>query len=82
VIRPSRLEDSPLLVETATILHLVLPGKKSLEVVRNICMRITLLDVLRNAGFDIPSSCEVGNCGACRIGVQNGRIEHRGMGLL
>jgi ferredoxin len=40
----------------------------------------TLLNVLRVAGFDIPSSCEVENCGTCRIGVQNGRNEHRGTG--
>lgn len=42
----------------------------------------TLLDVLRDAGFDIGSSCEVGNCGTCRVGVMKGRIEHRGTGLL
>jgi ferredoxin-NADP reductase len=42
----------------------------------------TLLDVLRDAGFDIGSSCEVGNCGTCRVGVVKGRVEHRGTGLL
>jgi ferredoxin len=42
----------------------------------------TLLDVLRDAGFDIPSSCEVGNCGTCRVGVGNGKVEYRGTGLL
>lgn len=41
----------------------------------------TLLDVLRDAGFDIPSSCEVGNCGTCKIDVCSGRVEHRGTGL-
>ncbi|KAL4899354.1 hypothetical protein BDW74DRAFT_189377 [Aspergillus multicolor] len=41
----------------------------------------TLLDVLRETGFDIPSSCEAGNCGTCRVGVRRGRIEHRGTGL-
>jgi MOSC domain-containing protein YiiM/ferredoxin-NADP reductase len=41
----------------------------------------TLLDTLREAGFDIPSSCEAGNCGTCRVGVKNGRIDHRGSGL-
>lgn len=41
----------------------------------------TLLDTLREAGFDIPSSCEAGNCGTCRIGVKSGRIDHRGSGL-
>lgn len=42
----------------------------------------SLLDVLRKAGFDVASSCEVGNCGTCRIGVRKGRVEHRGTGLL
>lgn len=42
----------------------------------------SLLDVLRSAGFDVASSCEVGNCGTCRIGVLKGRVEHRGTGLL
>jgi ferredoxin-NADP reductase len=42
----------------------------------------TLLDALREAGLDIPSSCEAGNCGTCRVGVRRGRIEHRGTGLI
>ncbi|KAJ5642459.1 hypothetical protein N7490_006459 [Penicillium lividum] len=42
----------------------------------------SLLDALRSAGFDIPSTCETGNCGTCRVGVRKGRIEHRGTGLL
>jgi ferredoxin-NADP reductase len=41
----------------------------------------TLLDTLREAGFDIPSSCEAGNCGTCRVGVKRGRVDHRGSGL-
>ncbi|KAL2812733.1 pyruvate kinase-like protein [Aspergillus granulosus] len=41
----------------------------------------TLLDVLRGAGFNIPSLCEAGNCGTCRVGVKDGRIYHRGTGL-
>ncbi|KAI1608281.1 putative vanillate O-demethylase oxidoreductase [Exophiala viscosa] len=42
----------------------------------------TLLDALREAGLDIPSSCEAGNCGTCRVVVKSGRIEHRGTGLM
>jgi MOSC domain-containing protein YiiM/ferredoxin-NADP reductase len=42
----------------------------------------SLLDTLRSAGFDIPSTCEAGNCGTCRVGVRSGRVEHRGTGLL
>lgn len=40
-----------------------------------------LLDVLRDAGFDIPSSCEVGNCGTCKVKVLCGRVDHRGTAL-
>ena len=41
----------------------------------------TLLDALKAVGMDIDSSCEVGNCGTCRVNVCSGRIEHRGTGL-
>jgi ferredoxin len=42
----------------------------------------SLLDVLRLSSFDIPPTCEAGNCGTCRVGVRSGRVEHRGTGLL
>ncbi len=42
----------------------------------------SLIDVLRSAGFDVASSCEVGNCRTCRIGVRKGTVLHRGTGLL
>lgn len=42
----------------------------------------TLLDVLKQAGLDMDSSCEVGNCGTCKIDVVDGRVEHKGTGLL
>lgn len=42
----------------------------------------TLLDVLKNAGLDVDSSCEVGNCGTCKVDVCGGRVEHKGTGLL
>jgi ferredoxin len=41
----------------------------------------TLLEVMRKAGFDIGSSCEVGNCGTCRVGLKSGRVDHRGSAL-
>jgi MOSC domain-containing protein YiiM/ferredoxin-NADP reductase len=53
-------------------------SKKELEVK----VEQTLLDVLRDAGFGVASSCEVGNCGTCRVGVREGRVDHRGTGLL
>jgi MOSC domain-containing protein YiiM/ferredoxin-NADP reductase len=42
----------------------------------------SLLDALKAVGMDIDSSCEVGNCGTCRVDVCSGRVEHRGTGLL
>ncbi|KAI1497835.1 pyruvate kinase-like protein [Biscogniauxia marginata] len=32
-------------------------------------------------GEVVPSSCEVGNCGTCRVAVRSGTVEHRGTGL-
>lgn len=44
----------------------------------------TLLEVLRKhfGDDDVPSSCEVGNCGTCKVVVRSGRVEHRGTALL
>ncbi|KAH9212158.1 phenoxybenzoate dioxygenase subunit beta [Leptodontidium sp. 2 PMI_412] len=41
----------------------------------------TLLQCIREAGLEIDSSCEVGNCGACRVTVKEGQVEHRGSAL-
>ena len=41
-----------------------------------------LLDVLKLAGFDVDSSCEVGNCGTCRVTHCGGTVVHRGTGLV
>jgi MOSC domain-containing protein YiiM/ferredoxin-NADP reductase len=41
----------------------------------------TLLQVLREAGLEIDSSCETGNCGTCRVEVCEGKVEHRGSAL-
>lgn len=41
----------------------------------------TLLQVLREAGLDVDSSCETGNCRTCRVEVCEGRVEHRGSAL-
>ena len=41
----------------------------------------SLLEALREAGLDVSSSCETGNCGTCRLPVKCGRVEHRGTGL-
>ena len=45
------------------------------------CVRVEpgarLLDVLRAAGADVPSSCEQGVCGTCELSVIEGEIDHR-----
>ncbi|KAJ4185420.1 hypothetical protein NW755_008416 [Fusarium falciforme] len=41
----------------------------------------SLLEVLRREFDDVPSSCEVGNCGTCKVKVESGRVEHRGTAL-
>lgn len=52
---------------TGQVLHV--PGEKS------------LLDVLNSAGFDIESSCMVGNCGTCMVEYCKGEVLHRGIAL-
>ncbi|RYO92268.1 hypothetical protein DL766_001759 [Monosporascus sp. MC13-8B] len=44
----------------------------------------TLLEVLRRefGDGDVASSCEVGNCGTCKVAVRSGWVDHRGTGLL
>lgn len=42
----------------------------------------SLLDVLRREYPDVASSCEVGNCGTCKLTVKSGRVDHRGTALL
>lgn len=42
----------------------------------------SLLEVLRREFEDVPSSCEVGNCGTCKVELCSGRVDHRGTALL
>ncbi|KAK7737896.1 hypothetical protein SLS53_006274 [Cytospora paraplurivora] len=44
----------------------------------------SLLEALQKRwGIDeIPSSCEAGNCGTCKVKVRAGRVDHRGTALL
>jgi len=37
----------------------------------------SLLDVLRDNGFIMPSSCELGVCGSCECGYRDGIVIHR-----
>lgn len=53
------------------------PGGKVLQVLGE----KTLLETVREVGLELDSSCEVGNCGACRVTVKEGKVEHRGSAL-
>lgn len=41
----------------------------------------SVLEVLRAHGLAVPSSCETGCCGSCRVGLLKGRAEHRDLVL-
>lgn len=41
----------------------------------------SILDVLRDAGLAVPSSCETGTCGTCRVKVLAGEVDHRDLVL-
>jgi ferredoxin len=41
----------------------------------------TLLQTIREAGLEVESSCETGNCGTCRVELCEGKVDHRGSGL-
>jgi phthalate 4,5-dioxygenase reductase component len=41
----------------------------------------TILEVLRDHGLDVPSSCETGTCGTCRTKLLAGEVDHRDLVL-
>ncbi len=41
----------------------------------------TILEVLRENGLDVPSSCETGTCGTCRTKMLGGEADHRDLVL-
>ncbi|MEP7182682.1 MAG: PDR/VanB family oxidoreductase [Betaproteobacteria bacterium] len=41
----------------------------------------SILDALRGAGHDVPSSCESGTCGTCRTRLLGGEADHRDLVL-
>ena len=44
--------------------------------------RQSLLDALRGNGLQVPSSCESGTCGSCKVGLLEGQADHRDYVLL
>jgi phthalate 4,5-dioxygenase reductase component len=41
----------------------------------------SILETLRNAGYDLKSSCESGTCGTCRTTLLSGNVAHRDLVL-
>lgn len=41
----------------------------------------SILDVMRENGFEVPSSCETGTCGSCRVKYLAGEADHRDLVL-
>ena len=41
----------------------------------------SILEALREHGYDLPSSCESGTCGTCRCGLIEGEADHRDLVL-
>jgi phthalate 4,5-dioxygenase reductase subunit len=41
----------------------------------------TILEVLREKGQEVPSSCETGTCGTCRTKLLAGEADHRDLFL-
>ena len=41
----------------------------------------TILEAMRAAGRDVPSSCESGTCGTCRTKLLSGEADHRDLVL-
>ena len=42
---------------------------------------VTILEALRAAGHEVPSSCETGTCGTCRVKLLSGEVDHRDLFL-
>jgi phthalate 4,5-dioxygenase reductase component len=41
----------------------------------------TILEAMRAAGHEVPSSCETGTCGTCRVKLLSGDVDHRDLFL-
>ena len=42
----------------------------------------SILQVLRDDGIAVPSSCESGTCGSCKTGLLEGQPDHRDLVLM
>ena len=41
----------------------------------------TILEAMRDKGYEVPSSCETGTCGTCRTKLLAGEADHRDLVL-
>lgn len=41
----------------------------------------TIIEVLRERGFDVPTSCETGSCATCKVALLGGIADHRDLVL-
>jgi phthalate 4,5-dioxygenase reductase component len=64
-------------VDTAFEVHLARAGRTV-----SVPPGVSILDALRKAGISLPSSCESGSCGTCRVGLIEGKADHRDFVLL
>lgn len=42
----------------------------------------SILEALRQQGIRVPSSCESGTCGSCKVGYVEGEVDHRDLVLM
>ncbi|TVY43876.1 Phthalate 4,5-dioxygenase oxygenase reductase subunit [Lachnellula subtilissima] len=74
---PSNIHSEAFVVETSGDPFSVELGKSGGTL--DVKAEESLLDVLRDAGFDIPSTCEAGNCGSCKVDVCSGKSSIGGL---
>ena len=65
------------LLESAARATLAKAGKTLLVLANR-----SILDALRDHGIRVPSSCESGTCGSCKVRLLKGEADHRDLALL
>lgn len=50
---------------------------KDSDVELSVPKHLSVLQVLQNAGYDVPSDCAEGLCGTCEVSVLEGAVDHR-----
>lgn len=47
----------------------------------HVAPQTSILEAIREAGIELPSSCESGLCGTCKVSYLSGRVDHRDLVL-